>query len=1083
MQTYTHKQAKRFKQVSTIAAVALVLSGTGLSGLQAIQADDGANGATQSGNDGNKGKGLTVTPDSKDLDATTAAAKKAGVQVTDKGTVTKVVKASEAAKAKKDAEASYAKQVTDLKAKTAQQVKQDSAYKKNNDDYNTAMTKHQNDKPVIQGEKSGVTMKVYGDYDESQRGSYNFYDEFESTIDMSGVKNTALLKSAGWLSDSELTIEKATDKKFYTKADVDKENVDYQAVNGDQYIKNPRQGDIYRLTNGAIDGVTGAKYDLIITPTANFPTDTHASFLGFKKGAKNSLVVDAMGTKTSRLSYYFVPHNAEANPKNAKTVAMTFVTSDVDSHQGGETNMGNIGVLNHKDSGVSASQPDAKGVVTYYDTTGDTLEDSSATPRGTMGLFSVGSVFDWAFHRDHTDQSMSHDPWGQYRYNLLGSGATLNAAIKPDKPTPLTATVQKTQIIVTPDVQKDVDAGDNTTNVKGSANGNTFLKGEKMTYSMHASDLPAGRDEFKTLAYHDKLPDGFKFEKAHAVDANGKDVSKQFEMVEKDGDFTANFTADYVKQINQAKATGTALPTVTVSGTAGKDHVTLKNVFDFVVDGDSYESNEVDNDVTDITAHKTVEAGVKDAATGNSIDGKSVVKGQTLTYELTTDDLPAKRANDVKSFSWSDKLPKYVDLKSYKVLDSNGEDVTKNYEDKGDGKRSLQLVRKSVADMNADKTQVFKNDTVFITVVANQDGVNFKNQATNTINGDDRDTNIVTNQTPSFHPEKQDVDSKGKDINGESVKPGDTLHYKVVGDLTDMTNMAITPDELKQGAFTLSDNYDENKLNVTKAVQKDLSITLEKPDATQGDTDGVDDVDGKASDSSDKSDASSNSDSEANTDEKSSSKDASSDAKSATAKSTTAISASDTTNKSDDTDKSDVTDDTNSDGTDDSQATRDTDTNGEVEQQPTDGTVFIGKGTADKFDMNDVTVKWDLKNGRWEITPKDDVAFLQKYAGDKLVVNFNPTVKKGATGVIENTAIQTTFGEDDQTNTVKNPITDETVVEKSEKDHNDVTHTTDVHNKTKEISELQKAPEKQLPTTGSNGPLQRIVNWFMGLAK
>jgi len=1040
---------RNFKQYSAMTAITLTLAATGVQGITNVFAETSDDTVTQSPISGNPGKGLTVTPDSSDLDEAAGAAKKAGVEVTEQDTVTKTVSASEAAQAKKDAETSYTKQVAELKAKTEQQIKQDAAYNKSNDAYNAAMNKHQNETPVISGEKSGVAMKVYGDYDEANRGSYAYYDKFESTIDMSKVKNAVILKQAGWLSDSKLTIEKASDKKFYTKADVDKVNPNYAAIDTDTYIRNPKQGDIYRLSNAGIDSITSAKYDLIISPTATFPS-TPASFLGFKQGAKQSLVVDVAGSASSRMTYYFVPHGAAANPTNAKTVAMTFVTSDIDGNQGGETNMGNIGVLNPKGSGVYATQPNSQGIVTYYDTVGETLEDSSATPRGTLGMFSVGNTFNWDFHQNHANKSMGGVTDGQYRYNLLGTGGTLNAAIKPDKPTPLTSTLQKTKIIVKPNVQKDVDAGANKTNIKGTANGQSFMAGDKITYAMKASDLPAGRDEYKTLAYTDQLPDGFKFDKASAIDANGTDVSKQLDLIEKDGVFTATFKPEYVAQINKDKAKSTSLPTIIVSGTTDKDHTTLKNVFDFVVDGDSYESNEVTNEVADITAHKNVEAGVKDTVTGNSIDGKSVAKGQVLTYELTTDDLPANRATDVKSFVWRDKLPKYVDLKSYKIVDANGEDVTDSYENKGDGKRNLNLVRKSTADMNADKTQVFKNDTVFITVVANEDGVNFKNQATNIINGGDRETNEVTNQTPSYHPEKQDVNDKGEDIDGKDVKPGDTIHYKVVGDLSDMTNMAITPDMLKQELFSISDDYDENKLSVTPEIQQNLSVQLKKSVTS--------DLNKDSEDQSNKDD-----DDTSGTTDNPQTED-------------------DTTNEVSQSE----TDESESDTSD-------------MEVQPTDGTIFIGKGTADEFDMNDVTVDWDSKNGRWKLTPKDNVEFLQKYAGNKLIITFSPQVKKGATGVVRNTAIQTTFGNEQETNTVKNPITDETVVTTTEKDRQEITHEKNVHNKTtidttsKESSSVKKvsakeqavetAPEKQLPTTGSNGPLQRIVNWFMGLAK
>ncbi|AVO65847.1 hypothetical protein C6N67_01955 [Weissella cibaria] len=358
--------------------------------------------------------------------------------------------------------------------------------------------------------------------------------------------------------------------------------------------------------------------------------------------------------------------------------------------------------------------------------------------------------------------------------------------------------------------------------------------------------------------------------------------------------------------------------------------------------------------------------------------------------------------------------------------------------------RYLSVPKKPVHNLDISAT-----DTIFITVAANEDGVNFKNQATNIINGGDRETNEVTNQTLSYHPEKQDVNDKGEDIDGKDVNPGDTIRYKVVGDLSDMTNMAITPDMLKQELFSISDDYDENKLSVTPEIQQNLSVQLEKS------------VTSDLKDSEDQS----------NKDD-------------------------DDTSVTTDTPQTenDTTSEVSQSETDEFQS----DTS-DTEVQPTDGTIFIGKGTADEFDMNDVTVDWDIKSGRWKLTPKDDVEFLQKYAGNKLIITFSPQVKKGATGVVRNTAIQTTFGNEQETNTVKNPITDETVVTTTEKDRQEITHEKNVHNKTtidttsKESSSVKKAttkgqaaetaPEKQLPTTGSNGPLQRIVNWLMGLVK
>lgn len=1050
MQTYTHKQAKRFKKLAAAGAITLTLTGSVMQASTLTFADDDVADTTTKASGGDE-KGLKVTPDATNLNKAVKDAQAAGVDVTVADTKTTTVGAKYAAANKKRVDGTYADKVKELKDLATQQKAADAQYAKDEASYKTALAAYNK---AVEGQTNDA---------EPSNPLQPEQLAYEQPFDLIANKNG--------LSKVSVTSTKISDKSQITAGDL---------YNSD-YIRRIKVSDTTKpititYKNVAKDKESGKSLDVTLT-LSDFVTDK----------------IDTQGSSADANPYIYVYSNYADSVSQFNVVAMKQSTTYTYSNSGKSYDKDyyqTYGSLNYQDnnryeftapdSGVKATflnkgtaianklqkvsgKASSKASEAFMGVAGTTQPEDAwdtrpeaLTELGVTYLVNNGA-FVWLGVSGGDGKEPVAKPgdggyWATYNHIMMGANTvapTVTKPVEPKKPAPLKAEVQLENLLVTPEVTKDVDAGTNKGNAKGSADGQTFMVGDKMTYSMKASDLPAGRDEYKSLAYTDQLPEGFTFDKASAIDANGNDVSNQLKLTEKDGVFTATFKPGYVAQINKDKAKSTPLPTIIVSGTANKDHVTLKNVFDFVVDGDSYESNEVTNEVSDVTAHKTVEAGVKDTATGNSIDGKSVAKGQILTYELTTDDLPANRATDVKSFVWRDKLPKYVDLKSYKIMDANGEDVTDSYEDKGDGKRNLNLVRKSTTDMNEDKTKVFKNDTVFITVVANEDGVNFKNQATNIINGGDRETNEVTNQTPSYHPEKQDVNDKGEDINGKHVKPGDTIHYKVVGDLSDMTNMAITPDMLKQELFSISDDYDENKLSVTPEIQQNLSVQLEKS------------VTSDLKDSEDQS----------NKDD-------------------------DDTSVTTDTPQTenDTTSEVSQSETDESQS----DTS-DTEVQPTDGTIFIGKGTADEFDMNDVTVDWDIKNGRWKLTPKDDVEFLQKYAGNKLIITFSPQVKKGATGVVRNTAIQTTFGNEQETNTVKNPITDETVVTTTEKDRQEITHEKNVHNKTtvdttsKESSSVKKAttkelaaetaPEKQLPTTGSNGPLQRIVNWFMGLVK
>lgn len=972
MQTVSRKQAKRFKQLAAAGAITLTLAGSAVQAASpAFAADEESTTNANAG--GVNNKGLKVTPDATDLNKAVKEAQDAGLTV-DTKTEIKDVKVSDIPKEKQSAEQGYATQAKEIREKTAE--------------YNNKMAEYKK----LLSEYEATASKVPTDRDDSNQNGLNLNGGVSKNKDwrfmMSGSRDDVRNATLTVVANKSMSAKEA-EHHYLKKGSIIRWNDNTQMTQEKGKTGSKYDGSIYDnggsvvLTNVGILQ-DGTNVNVRLTGDKSFLVAPHEPNQdGGQRTGK--IIVDSQDDLNLKIE--LLDDNGDA-----LSVWQGNFFSDIDIPNHGYEQ--NIDFKNAQENGIAIVDNNLNVLDGY------TLRAKKEGDNHDSNKFSIMTV---TYGKSNSIRIFNSGPVKSDGYEehsmrmitpLFGQQLNVDIANPPAKPEKPQISAKLTSLNYQPEVVKDVDAGTNKANIDGSANGKTFIVGDKMTFTFQTTTLPAGRETYKTLAYTDELPDGFKFADAKAFDKDGKDVSDQVKVTEKDGKLTVAFTDAAIKAINADTKKDYILPTITVHGTAAKDGAKLTNTVSLDVDGQPFKSNKVEPVVKDIAAHKNVEAGMKDTATGESVNGKAVVKGQALTYELTTDDLPANRATNVTKFAWSDELPKYVDFAGFKVVNAAGEDVTDQYENTGDGKRKFAINLKSVDALNADKTKAYKTDTVLIYTNANQDGVNFKNTAKLTLSDQGKTTETVENRTPNYHPEKKDVDEKGNSIDGKNVKPGDTIHYQIVGDLTDMTDIALSKDAINEQTFGLSDDYDETRLDVTDAVQKDFNIELVKPE-----TESTDDKAG-ANKSDDKADA----------------------------------------NKSDD--KADAN-------------------NSDAKADAKDGdTIFIEKGTATKFDMNDVDVNWDLKNGKWTVTPKDQLSFLQKYAGYEIVANFNPIVKDGATGVIENVATQTTFGDDKETNKVKNPISEHNVIEK----------TTEVK-------------EKQLPNTGSNGPLQRVVNWFMGLAK
>ncbi|WP_273755187.1 LPXTG cell wall anchor domain-containing protein, partial [Leuconostoc mesenteroides] len=190
---------------------------------------------------------------------------------------------------------------------------------------------------------------------------------------------------------------------------------------------------------------------------------------------------------------------------------------------------------------------------------------------------------------------------------------------------------------------------------------------------------------------------------------------------------------------------------------------------------------------------KDVDAGQNAGDKDGSDNGKSVIKGDELTYSLKTTDLPADRTDDMKTINYVDTLPKEVDYKSTKVYSKDGKtDLTKYFKISYD-KKTRMFTAEANADylklINADKTKAFELPIVDVYAMANTSNAKFDNTYDIWENDSKTGSNTVENTTPEIKP-KKDVESgeaKGdsdKSIDGDEIKKGQEITYALtVNDL------------------------------------------------------------------------------------------------------------------------------------------------------------------------------------------------------------------------------------------------------------------------------------------------------------
>lgn len=315
------------------------------------------------------------------------------------------------------------------------------------------------------------------------------------------------------------------------------------------------------------------------------------------------------------------------------------------------------------------------------------------------------------------------------------------------------------------------------------------------------------------------------------TDEKGKELNKDlFNITNKDNTVTVAVKDPQAFLNNYGgQKLNIFIPTKTkqdISGTI--NNTTVENHF-----GDKQKSNMVSVYIPKPT--KDVAAGTVQGIGSVSINGKNVVQGQDITFELPTTNLPAGRKEDVKKYQVVDKLDPNFDYKSFGAF-LDGKDVSSEFTPTltkdSDGSWTLTLTASQalVDQMNAHKDKEFVIPTVNIYGSALKGGTTIKNKWTEVLNNKSWVSNEVTvNTEKPGTPVKTVVNADGQDANNGNVARGDALIYHVAMDLTNQTkDTVLTPETVAKGLW-ISDKMpngvtvNKEGIRVNSADGKDIT--------------------------------------------------------------------------------------------------------------------------------------------------------------------------------------------------------------------------------------------------------------------
>lgn len=395
-------------------------------------------------------------------------------------------------------------------------------------------------------------------------------------------------------------------------------------------------------------------------------------------------------------------------------------------------------------------------------------------------------------------------------------------------------------VTYTPDPKKDwVLDGKNTTN-------KTYLVGDT-AYAEVTGALPDASKLAQKLS-HVSITDNY---------SNFKDKADVLAVMVLEGN--KDVSSEYTVNISVADGTVTATrkdPSTTPSGvlklrTAFKIHKDVKNAT-ALMNGGSMTVNTQTVPTPDVPItvwtpdpKKDVEIGEVSGDTDATANTEMLSKGQTVTYPLTSDTLPADRVDDITSRQYTDSLPEGTSYQGFqawiKEADGTLTDVTEHITAKVSGQTVVFTEDQTLLDRyNQDKSVAVTTPIIDLFAKTTKDNAKLVNDYTLMTNDFDVVSNKVTNYTPNPDPVKTEINSKGTTINGKKVLPGSVNSYVLTWDLSQYKGINATDDQIAKGfgfvedipeealdpqldQFSYADSDGKSVTGLTAAVYKSLS--------------------------------------------------------------------------------------------------------------------------------------------------------------------------------------------------------------------------------------------------------------------
>ena len=202
---------------------------------------------------------------------------------------------------------------------------------------------------------------------------------------------------------------------------------------------------------------------------------------------------------------------------------------------------------------------------------------------------------------------------------------------------------------------------------------------------------------------------------------------------------------------------------------------------------------------------------------GVEVDGKTVLPGQELNYELTLDVAKFKDSQGtLDSLGSEDDYDEhyYTPTGKFEAKTADGTDVSDwfTFTDK-DGKVTLTAKAEKLAEITALGQNI--HWTLFGHVNQDAKPGGFQNTVAQITNGDRQNSNTVTNQVPNVTPHKTVATTNGFSADSRAVLPGQKLNYHLTLSGDTLTNLS---DEVTKHGITDHFNKDYYQVDTEKPV-------------------------------------------------------------------------------------------------------------------------------------------------------------------------------------------------------------------------------------------------------------------------